>query len=449
MTLFKSLFVFIAASSVAQAAPILTPAPCNLQFSASYQEGQDFSCHQLSVPVRHQDPTKGSYKLHVLRIKSPFQSPGIPTVMLNGGPGDTLEWFFQSWIQPNLYNPAAKSEWMGAFLKQGDVILYDQRGSGKSEPQTSCQNTPSVEDCIKAVQQKGVDVTTLTTLESAEDLQDLKLALGGKINLYGLSYGTYLAQKHLKYHPDGVQKVVLQGVMDATQFEDVDQGAYIEHIIGLCEESPVCAKWYPTLKVDYAALLDQAAQKPVVVRLGGQDLTIDQKALKFLIFVNGYDRAQSIPKVIDQLAVGDFAKLVQEKGIYLTAQNPFGSVMAQMMGGHMYCAAHPQATPCTDTSQPFQPDPADYNAPLKTDLPVLLLSGQLDPRTPPSQAEQVRPGLKNHLHVVLPAGGHGSYGNPQEFQCTLQILSGFLESGTAVNQDCLQSLPPLVFASPF
>ncbi|WP_189002790.1 alpha/beta fold hydrolase [Deinococcus roseus] len=448
MNMLKSLFVLFAASGLAQAASSLTPVPCNLAFSAAYLEGQDFNCHQLSVPARHQDPAKGSYSLHILRIKSPFHSPGTPTIMLNGGPGGTLDGFLQMWLRPDLYNPAAKPEWMNAFLQQGDVILYDQRGTGKSEPETSCQTVSSMEECIKAVQEKGVDVTTLTTVESAEDLEDLKLALGGKINLYGLSYGTYLAQKHLKYHPDGIQKVVLQGVMDTRRFRDLDQGAYVAQVIQLCETSPICTRWYPTLKTDYVALLDQLTLKPVVVHSLGQDFTIDQHVLNFLLFMEGYSQALEIPRSIDQLALGDFSKLVQEQGMYLTPQSPINSAMNQMMGVHMYCAIDPQETPCKEANYAYLPDPADYNAPLQTDLPVLLLSGQLDPITPPALAEQVQKGLKNHLHVVLPAGGHGSYGNPQELQCTVHILSDFLESGTAVNQDCLQDLPPLNFLPP-
>jgi pimeloyl-ACP methyl ester carboxylesterase len=87
--------------------------------------------------------------------------------------------------------------------------------------------------------------------------------------------------------------------------------------------------------------------------------------------------------------------------------------------------------------------PAEFKSPVRSDAPVLLLSGQLDPVTPPANGDRVAATLPNSLHLVAPGQGHGVIMRG----CVRKIAIDFIERGTTEGLDtrCVQDLKPSPF----
>jgi pimeloyl-ACP methyl ester carboxylesterase len=176
---------------------------------------------RLSVPESRRRPTGRTLELRFVRFVSTSASKGPPIVYLAGGPGASGIW-------------SASGDRNGLFMKRrgaGDVIALDQRGAGLSRPAPACPGSwsypldrPHDDDRLAAVLApflracaaafaNSLDVTAFNTAESADDLEDLRVALGAdRLALIGMSYGTHLALAYLRRYPSRVERAVLAGV---------------------------------------------------------------------------------------------------------------------------------------------------------------------------------------------------------------------------------------------
>lgn len=181
----------------------------------------------LTVPEWRGDPDSPTITLRMVRLPA-RQPSGPPTVFLSGGPGDSaIQW-------------ASHPPFFAAFdrvRERTDVILLDQRGAGTSErdlrlpdpgrwPVTTFADGDRLRNAViqhavrgsVAFRAQGVALEGYTVEESADDLRDLADALEvDRLNLWGYSYGTHLAQATARRWPDRVQRVALCG------FEGPDQ----------------------------------------------------------------------------------------------------------------------------------------------------------------------------------------------------------------------------------
>ncbi len=142
---------------------------------------------------------------------------------MEGGPGQACTW--------QADDPYYLERWL-PFLEVSDVILLDQRGTGSGSERVLYIHQAGIPTDILAdeatreryfeemgqsaladFEQRGVDLTGYTTLESAQDIDDLRQALSyDQFSLFGFSYGTHLGQAYMKYFGSHVKNAVLVGV---------------------------------------------------------------------------------------------------------------------------------------------------------------------------------------------------------------------------------------------
>jgi pimeloyl-ACP methyl ester carboxylesterase len=93
---------------------------------------------------------------------------------------------------------------------------------------------------------------------------------------------------------------------------------------------------------------------------------------------------------------------------------------------------------------------SDYSQPVQSDVPVLIVTGEWDPVTPPSNGDATAKSLKNSVHIVVPHGGHG-LGGLEGIDCIDRISTEFVERGNAkdIDTSCVKNIRRKGFAMKF
>jgi pimeloyl-ACP methyl ester carboxylesterase len=369
-----------------------------------------------------------------------------------------------------------------------DIVLVDQRGTGKSrglecksdDDSLAGLNEPietSMARLRKCLEGLDADPRFYTTTIAMEDLNDVRQYLGyDRINIYGGSYGTRAALVYLRQHEPTVRSVIIDGVappdMRLPLFMARDGQRALDKLMADCEADEICRTKYPKLSQRLSTLIVALDKSPVKVRLThprtgvAEDVAVDGEFVVNVIFSALYNPLISslLPELIDRAERHDFQGLLALATIGGADNN-----MSVGMQLSVVCAEDvPRITPdqIEHESQgtvfathlltarmkacEFWPkgkvDPAFYE-PVKSNVPTLVLSGELDPVTPPTWGESVLPNLSNARHIVVPATGHGAIGTA----CGMRLVRAFIEAGSAQGLDtsCLQALKrPPFFLTP-
>jgi pimeloyl-ACP methyl ester carboxylesterase len=168
-----------------------------------------FQCTTVTVPLDRSDAVPGTIGLSVERLQAGFTPSTSAVLALAGGPGQAaipLASFIAKAIAPALRNR--------------DLIVYDQRGTGRSDP-LSCQSSAALEHASsvgalaeQCALQIGAARGAFTTQESVQDIEAIRSALGyEKLVLYGTSYGTKVALEYAERYPEHVEALVLDSVV--------------------------------------------------------------------------------------------------------------------------------------------------------------------------------------------------------------------------------------------
>jgi pimeloyl-ACP methyl ester carboxylesterase len=370
-----------------------------------------------------------------------------------------------------------------------DIVLVDQRGTGKSNP-LDCR---SDEDSLAALNEPveaamarlrkcaeglDADLRLYTTPIAMDDLNDVREYLGyDRINIYGGSYGTRAALVYLRRHEPTVRTVILDGVappdMRLPLFMARDGQRALDRLLADCEADDACRTKYPALATRLRALVTALDEAPVNVRLThprtgvAEDVDVDGEFVVNVLFGALYSPLSStlLPELIARAERRDF------QGLLALAMANEGAARNMAMGMQLsvVCAEDfPRITAdqidreATHTvfgkhllttrlrACEFWPKgdvaPAYYE-PVTANVPVLVLSGDLDPVTPPEWGESVLPHLPNSRHIVLPATGHGAITTG----CGMRILRAFLNTAAFAELDteCLKVLKrPPFFLTP-
>ena len=372
-----------------------------------------------------------------------------------------------------------------------DIVLVDQRGTGKSHPLNCRPDSDSLEDVFPSdaaiasrvracLQSLDADVRLYTTTIAMDDLEDVRAYLRyGAINLYGGSYGTRAALVYLRQHGNHVRSVVLDGVvptaMQLPLFTARDAERALAKLLADCDADEGCRSAYPGLSTRVRSLLQRLGRKPVRVRLVHprtgvpEVIDITARAVASMIFGALYapSTASLLPILLERADGDDFQGLValavagsaQENmsvGMQLSILCSEDAPRIQsgdldretagtVFGGFL---AADQVKACEHW--PRGTVDASYYEPVKSDVPALVLSGDLDPVTPSSWGESVAAHLPNARHLVAPGTGHGVAGTA----CGQKLVAAFLErgSGDGLDTSCLETLkrPPffLTLAGP-
>ncbi|HEY2799072.1 MAG TPA: alpha/beta hydrolase [Chthoniobacterales bacterium] len=441
---------------------------------------EELLCGKLTVFENRQSRTGRTIDLNVVVL--PALDPKKkeePLFDLAGGPG----------VASTEAAPFYAGEGKEA-RRHRDVVLVDQRGTGKSNglkpaprrktPQDFLTEMYPV-DYVKNLRQtleSRADLTQYTTSIAMDDLDDVRAWLGyERINLFGLSYGTRAALVYLRQHPDRVRTVTLMGVaptdLKMPLYHAQAAARAMELLLKECESDPQCHAAFPQIRQDWQNVLTQLGRKPARVQYSPPDKSApvaveiqrDIFAEKVRTMMYGADSARRIPLMVHRAATGDFAPFLQEAikpgipdfiadGMYLSvtcaedvpfidqaeaaelnAGNPFGNY--RVFQQTRACGLWPRGQV-----------PPDFQEPVRSDAPVLIFSGNLDPITPPERGEEVAKYLPNSRHVIIPHGGHGLDGLSGA-DCVDRLILEFLHSGDAKSLDpsCVETMAPPPFAT--
>ena len=399
-----------------------------------------------------------------------------PVFYLAGGPGSAA-----------IEDAPGVVEQFKSLHQHRDLVFLDQRGTGSSHPlncefyrKDDLQSTlgpyfplDDVKKC-RALLERDADLTLYTTPIAMDDLDDVRTALGyQRINLVGGSYGTRASMVYLRQHPDHVRAVILQGVSPTNHFMPYDFPQSTERalqgVIAECLADQTCNQAFPNLRAEVKAVLDRLLERPIEVNVptpgNGTSETklklsrdLAAEAIRYMLYSAA--GASRVPLLLHQAAVGNFVPLTQaavrfrqqivatgSNGMYLavTCAEDLPWIKAgegerlaanTFLGDYRLrqqreaCALWPRATV-----------PSDYSAPVRSAVPVLIVTGEWDPVTPPKNGDYVGRYFTNSLHIVVPSGGHGLYGL-QGLECIDRLATQFIEEGTTKNldQSCVKTI---------
>ena len=400
-----------------------------------------------------------------------------PVVVFAGGPGQGAV-SLASQVMP-LFTRLNESR---------DLVLIDQRGTGDSHPldcdEEDDQPLQSLfEDSLpekvveKCLAQLDADPRQYTTSIAVEDVHDVLAALGyAKVNLWGGSYGTRMALEYLRRHDAEVRSVVLDGVAPADMKLPLsfvaDGEAALRKLIDSCEAESRCNHTYPRLRDTVAAVKASLARRPVRAAIEdprtGDRETIDVTENVFLsgLFRPLYvaELASLLPYGITAAADGDFNPLLAQN---LEFADDVSENLAIGLHLSVLCAEDIPRISAEDLSRvsgsffgrslvddfmqackvwPRGKVPADFYEPIRSQAPVLILSGGIDPATPPRHGDEVARFLPNARHFVAPQVGHGV----SLHGCAPRLIESFVRAGSARELDgrCLERIPRPLFLLP-
>jgi len=425
-------------------------------------------------------------KIVVLPATGPGRLPD-PFVYFAGGPGEaSIPW--------GLYVTARK---LPSLRQKRDVLLVDLRGTGESGglvcPELrggqSLQGflddflpTDKVRACRDRLK-KEVDLSWYTTDAAVDDVEEVRTALGyGPLNLMGSSYGTRAVLTYLRRHPRSVRTVTLDRVLppDVRFLLDMPrntQGA-LDSLIAECEGDPACRGAFPKLRQEMDGVLRRAAQEPVRVELTDpetgqtQEIRLTRTAMAQTLRYMLYDPVDAlrVPLEVHLAAQGDWKPLAlsaryngnlgdSAEGLYqsVTCAEDVASIqdeeIAAAAAGTFLGDFRIRRQQAACEGWPLRDLGPDLQTPVVSDVPSLLISGERDPATPPSNGERAARTLKRARHLVIADAAHGVDGI-EGVDCVSGLIAAFIETGAAEGLDtsCLSRMRrpdfPLSFGDP-
>lgn len=432
-------------------------------------------CAPFDVPENRADPAGRHIKLRLAVVRSNAEVASKDMlVFLAGGPG-----------QAATESAKAAIDALDPLLAHRNLLLLDQRGTGGSNPlDCASDEKPATPDaggeddpaklkaevarCLVEVEKKA-DPRFYTTTVATQDLEDVRKALGSPtFDLVGVSYGTRMAQQYAMHYPKAVRSIVLDGVVPNQLVLGEDFAQNLEDALkaqfARCTADAECHKRfgdpYQTLYQLRDALRANPHQvsfrDPLTYQTVQRSLSEFSLASVVRMFAYSPITASLLPLSIDAAAHGDVGPLLGQAKL-------LSGDLADTMNGGMQSSVI-----CSEDADLFTPRPQDaktilgtrmiddltavcsvwphgtrpkdFHQPLTTDTPVLLMSGQYDPVTPPRYGEEVLKGLSNARHLVANGQGHNVIGAG----CMPKLVKTFVEDLTPKTLDasCLDRLQP-------
>ncbi len=419
-----------------------------------------------------------SINIHVAVLPALARNPeGNPVYFFAGGPGQAAS------------DIGGLVSALGDLRKSRDIVLVDQRGTGKSKTLT-CDSTaadPNADplkeafsnsdaamqrDWAKCIATLKGNAATHRTDDYINDLERVRKALGhDKINLWGGSYGSRVALRYMKRYPQSIRAAVLDGVAPTSLHLPDDalatSEAELRETLAACAASAGCARAYPNILATFDTLLTELRATPRQVNFAhpatGKPINgvVSDRTLVTLIWPMLYmpEASRMVPTLIDQAARGNFAPLaatmsassigegdiaIAQRFAVMCAEdmlnrsplpNPRFQSLNDMFYGFCRGFPHGKVAP-------------EFFEPTTSEIPTLLLSGAQDPVTPPAQGSLVAQTLRNSKHIVVAGVGHITSTQP----CVRRIITKFIEAGNvnAANDSCEAELKlprPLFYTS--
>lgn len=445
-----------------------------VEFSPCYVRGlkERVSCAQVDLPENYADPSGQQVQIHLTHLPAKSGSPEKdPFVIFAGGPGQAA----------GDYGALVRLAFKDIRAKR-DILLIDQRGTGRSfgirceseeMPYPLERFTELAQDCMAATSAN----TALITMENVvRDTDEIRKRLGyEQLNLWGGSYGTRTVALYLKRYPERVRSIIVDGVLppDVPLFATVAANAdrAMQMIVVDCESNTSCANIYPDLSGQLDNLLTQAeagnlsyhgpdpvSGEPMELNIG-RGLVVEALRSSFY----AADQTTYIPLVIGEAAKGNLKPLISALlgGTAVSDTMFLGATFSILCGDEISRVEADEAKSLGESS--FAGDTyyrfwsagcrgwesaaaaPDAFEPIGGNVPALVLSGDLDPITPPSMGDHFVKGFPNGRHIVVPATGH----NTGHIACMPGLMAEFLEDldAGALDTSCFEHLKRLPFAT--
>jgi pimeloyl-ACP methyl ester carboxylesterase len=416
-------------------------------------------CATLSVPLDYANPAAGQVPLYVEELPAVGKPRGV-MIMLAGGPGQA---------SAETFNLGLKAAYWRAFFPGYTLVAYDDRGTGKSGP-IDCPRAPTIEACGSSI---GTRVY-YTTPQHGEDIESVRLALGAdKVAVWGVSYGTKHAVAYALAHPTHVERLLLDSEVlpDKDTVDPLSLRVVPGSVNGICGHNP-CPGIAPGAGDRLVQLANQLEAHPVAgsisfgPTLAPFQFTLDGNALLSLAFESDLSSAVSsqLPAAVDAALAGWMLPL--ERLMFLDQVNNTASagdinivLLLTTNCGDGPFPWDPNATPDVrqaaldaavaalpaGSAGPFGswalqsllpylcvnwPAPAGgavYGAGPLPDVPVLVLSGDRDIRTPTDGARAIAARFRQGRVLVVPGAGHSVLNHSD---CAANAVRGWLNGAT-------------------
>ncbi|HEY0461874.1 MAG TPA: alpha/beta hydrolase [Pyrinomonadaceae bacterium] len=367
-----------------------------------------------------------------------------------------------------------------------DLVFLDQRGTGGSHPlnctffnaadlQSYLEHWNPPEDVKKCRDEleKNADLKLYTTTIAMDDLDEVRAALGfDEINIDAGSYGTRAAQEYIRRHGAHVRAAHLHGVSVPSQFMPRDFPQHTERalqgVLDECLADETCRGAFPNIRAEQRAVLEKliagrvetevknpADSKLVRVKLS-RDLAAE--AIRYMMYSTYW--SSRVPLFLHLAAAGNFTPLAETAILYRRELVGAGATGLYLS---VTCAEDlPFIKPGEgekDTEKTFLGSyrlrqqreacavwrrgivPKDYAEPVRSAVPILIMTGEWDPVTPPLYGDMVAKNFRNSLHIVVKSGGHG-FGGLDGLDCVTNLIAEFFDRGSVKGLDsaCVKNI---------
>lgn len=426
--------------------PAFTRTECPFPVPAPLVDGREVRCGTVVVPEDRRRATGRTVTLAVTVLSGVSRPEQDPIVHLIGGPGGSAESFTPIFGESLLRLSRATRR---------EIVLYDQRGTGHSTPFLGCTAAADA-GCAEQLTASGIDLSQYTTTQSADDVKDIARALRyDRVNLWGQSYGTFLALQVLRRHPTIVRSSLLESVDDGTSgfaqpasFDNV-----LDRVADGCAADAGCRRLTPNLNTSFRTVFEALSDAPAQTPIGSLDaagfvevvfemLSNSFGSTQVPLFVSALERGDLdvVATLLTQLAgepqiTGPFATGMQTN-VNCAAVAPYDEELFEQLNADV----RPEILEVTGVRAFAQfigtcrewpvptPSPRD-GRPVRSSVPTLLLNGTFDPNTGLEVAQRAAVTLTRS--TVVPVAGYGHFplvrGNP----CTEDIYAGWLSRPTA------------------
>lgn len=455
--------------------PRFEPAPC--PFVVPFDE--HIECGYVFVPEDRSQPAARTIKIGVAIVKSHSPRPQPdPLMVLNGGPGGRMVEYLPD-VLPMFE----------MLLATRDVVFYDQRGAGWSQPALNCPEldpldrqaaaglTVSIEQrmaafgaCRARLQSEGINLSAYNTAENAADFNALREALGlSQVNLFGVSYGTILGQAILRDYPTGIRSMVLDSMypLDSHLFNDWPAGLtqYFETIFANCAVDALCHAAYPDVATVFDQLLNQFKHTPLQLSLrhpiSGEVYSITLDDARFVAGLMQTEPRQMPARLYDlrdgeygawQRAIEDQIEAAYRSGFGGLSVGAKVSVLCSQRLAQVDLDRFEATLAQYPVNAGIRPSLAADEAicahwpahaiderdalPAHSAVPTLMLIGEYDPGVSVDSARQIAATFETSYTYLVPNAGHFALGNGSA--CTQSILYAFLnDPSRAPDGNCL------------
>ncbi len=455
--------------------PVFEAAPCNFRSPGQAQ----ITCGFVSLPEDRSGDLTDTIRIAVAVFHSTSNAPKPePVLYLQGGPGgEAIKWSigaYQFVIAP--------------LLGERDFIVFDPRGVGYSEPALDCGEFSAtyLQDlqgkipadqkvsyyqgallgCKNNLLKVGANLSTYTSTNSAADARDILVALGyQRANLYGISYGTRVAQFIIRDYPEMIRSAILDSVVPVEvqllNQSTVERDYALTVLFDDCKSDPACSSAYPDLESAYNEVVNQLNAHPVKLTI-----PIDQNR-KLEQVVDGYTFRDTIawtlrmpqaigsaPQLIYRSRDGDNSILISSLAF------PILSFDSISMGTYISVNCHDQvfamSTEKLDSTifdmcelwEATPPLPGE-NDPVNSEIPTLIFAGKYDPVTPPSFAHQFAEHFTHSYIAEIPNQGHAPSATGLS-DCPTKLISAFLQDpNSSPDFTCVNETKAIKFIVPY